>query len=73
MPTAIEAPFAFLQKPVNVVRREAIEPTQLPLGLIPEVLNPIDVLPSLGHEDLAVINAPVVKLRDIQHIIRHTP
>ena len=43
MIAAIEAPFALLQKPVQVVRRDAIVPTQMPLRLVPEVLDPIDV------------------------------
>lgn len=62
MTAAIEAPFALLQKPVEVIRRDAIEPTQMPLCLVPEVLNPIDVMPALWHEDLAVVDASVVKL-----------
>lgn len=70
MVAVIEAPFTLLQKPVEVARRDAIDPPQRPFCLVPNVLNAIDVMPSLGHEDLAVVHAPVVKCRDIQHIIR---
>lgn len=73
VPAAIETPFTFFQKPVEVVRRQAVETTELPLRLVPEVLNPIDMMPSLGHKGLAVIDAPVMKLRDIQHIVRREP
>ena len=62
MIAAIEAPFALLQKPVKVVRRDAIEPTHMPLRLVPEVLDPLDVMPALAHEDLAVVDASVGKL-----------
>lgn len=62
MTAAIEVPFAFFQKPVEVVRRDAIEPIQMPLRLVQEILNPIDVMSALGYEDLAVVNASVVKL-----------
>ncbi len=67
---AIEAPLTFLQKPVKVVRCEAIEPTQMPLGLVPEVLDAVNVMPALRHKGLAMVHTPVMKLRDIQHIIR---
>ncbi len=67
---AIEAPFTPLQKPVEIVRRKAVEATRMPLRLVPEGLNPLDMMSPLGHEDLAVADAPVGKLRDIQHIIR---
>ena len=58
MTIAIEAPFTFLQKPVKIVRRQAVEVTQVPLRLVPEVLNPIDGMPPLSHEGLgsALIN-----------------
>lgn len=63
MTAAIEVPFALFQKPVEVVRRDAIEPIQMPLRLVQEILNPIiDVMSALGYEDLAVVNASVVKL-----------
>lgn len=41
----------------------------MPLGLVPEVLNAVDMMPASRHEDLAVVHPPVVKLRDVQHII----
>ena len=39
MVAAIEAPLTLLQKPVKVIRRQAVEATQMPLGLVPKVLN----------------------------------
>ena len=62
MIAAIGAPFTFLPKPIEILWRESIEPTQLPLGLVPEVLNAIDMMPSLRDEDLTVVHAPMVKL-----------
>lgn len=61
MTAVIEAPFTLLQEPVKVVRCDAIEPPQLSLCLVPEVLHSIDVMPALGYEDLAVIDAPMVE------------
>src|SRR5690349_18471413 len=66
---AIEAPFTLLQKPVEIVWREPLEPPQMPLRLVPEVLNAGDMMPALRHEDLAVVHTSVVKLRDISHIV----
>ncbi len=62
MIAAIEAPLTLLQKPVEMVRCDAIESTQMPLRLVPEILNPIDVMAPFGDEDLAVIDASMVKL-----------
>jgi hypothetical protein len=38
MVAAIEAPFTLFQKTVEMVRRDAIESTSMPLRLVPEVL-----------------------------------
>lgn len=70
MVAAIEAPLTLLQKPVKIIRRQAVEATQMSRGLVPKVLNAIDLMPSLRDEDLTVVHAPMVKLRDIQHIVR---
>lgn len=70
MVAVIKAPFTLLQKPVEVPRRDAIEPPKMPLRLVLKFLNSINVMPSLGHEDLAVVHAPVVTFQDIQHIMR---
>ena len=42
--SSIEAPLALLQKPVKMLRFNTIEPPQMPLGLVPEILNPVDVI-----------------------------
>lgn len=44
MVASIEAPLALLQKPVKVLRLDAIKPPQVTFGLVPEILNPIDVI-----------------------------
>jgi hypothetical protein len=41
---AVEALLALLQEPVKAIRRNAIGPKQMPLGLTPEVFNPIDAM-----------------------------
>ena len=50
MVSAIEAPFAFLQEPVEIVWFDAVVLPHMTLGLAPEVLNPIDVIPIIGEE-----------------------
>lgn len=49
--------------------RDAVEATQGPLRLIPNVLNPIDVVAPLRHKGPAVIDTLVMKLRDSRHIV----
>ena len=41
---SIEAPLALFQKPVKILLLNAIEFAQMPLGLVPEVLDAIDVI-----------------------------
>lgn len=68
---AIEAPFTFVQTPVKIVRCQTVEAAQMPLRLVPEVLNLIDVMPSLGHKNLAVGDAPDGETP--RHPAHHTP
>jgi len=41
---AIESPFALLQEPVKIVLFDAIELPQMPLGLIPKILDSVDMV-----------------------------
>lgn len=69
MAAAVEAPLAFLQKAVKTLFWDAVKAPQMSFGLVPKVLNAVDVVAALADENLAVVHAPVMKLRDIQHII----
>ena len=60
MVASIEAPFTFLQEPVEIVGFDAIKFAQLALGLIPEILNAVDMIFAF-REQLAVVDAPMVK------------
>lgn len=42
--TSVEPPFALLQKQVEALFRDAVEASQMPLRLVPEVLDPIDLV-----------------------------
>jgi hypothetical protein len=53
---------------VNSLFRDAIEAPQMPLRLVPEVLNPVDMV-SLIDEPLRVIDPNVVEIRNVQGII----
>ena len=50
MVTSIEAPFALLQEPVEIVRLDAVVLPHMTLGLVPKVLNPIDVVPVVSEQ-----------------------
>ena len=43
MVAAIEAPFTLLQKPVEIVLFNAVKFAHLPFGLVPEILDAVDV------------------------------
>ncbi len=66
---AIEAPLALLLKPVEAIRREALEPTRIPLGFVPEGLNAVDVIPAFRLKGLAVVYTPAVELGDIKCVV----
>ena len=69
MARSVEAPLAFFQEPVKAAFREAVEASQMPLRLVPKVLNAIDMVTAFRHKSLAVIDALVMELRNIQHIV----
>ena len=48
--SSIEAPFALLQEPVEIVRFDAVVFAHVPLGLVPEILDPVDVVSLVGKE-----------------------
>ena len=50
MVASIEAPFALLEKPMKIVRFDAIESSQMSFGLIPKVFDPVDVISPVEEE-----------------------
>lgn len=43
MTAPVEAPFVLLEKPVEIVRLDAVEAADMALGLVPEILDSGDV------------------------------
>jgi hypothetical protein len=66
---SIEAPFAFLQEPVKILLFDAVKLAHLPLGLVPEILDAVDVILFIG-EQLRMIDAHVMKVGNIERVIR---
>lgn len=66
--TVIEAPFTLFDEQVKVLLGNAVIAPQVPLGLVPEVLNPINVINVLC-EQFRMVNPDVMKLGNIQNII----
>jgi hypothetical protein len=64
----VEAPFALFDEEVKVLTRDAVVPPQAALRLVPEVLDPIDVIALIGKQ-FRVVDPEVVELRYIEHII----
>ncbi len=60
---------AFVQEPGKTTFRDAVDASQVPLRLVPKVLNTIDVVPAFPPEGFAVTDTRVMKLRDIQHVV----
>ena len=65
---AVETPFARLQEQIEALLGDAGEAAQMPLRLVPEILDPIDVSP-LVPKPLRMVDPHMVEGRDIQGII----
>ena len=50
MIASVEAPLTLLLEPVKIVRFDAVVYTNVALGLVPEVLDPVDVVLLVGEE-----------------------
>ena len=65
----VEPPFALFEEEVEVCFGDAVVAAQVPLGLVPEVLNAIDVVVPVFDKMVGVIDPVMVELRDIQNIV----
>ena len=66
---SIEAPFTFLQEPIKTLLLDAVKFPHMPLGLVPEILDPVDVV-LLVSKQFRVVDTLVMKIRYIQSIVR---
>jgi hypothetical protein len=66
--TVVEAPFALFDEEREMVFGDAVIAAQMALGLVPEILDPIDVIMLVSKQD-GVIDPQVLELRDVEHII----
>ena len=64
MIASIEAPFTLLQKPVKISTCYPVKPAHVTLGLVPEVLDPIDVILLIGKQ-LRVVDTHMPKRANI--------
>ena len=68
MVTSIEPPLTFLEEQKKAILWDTVEPSHVPFGLVPEVLDPIDVILPVSKA-LRVIDSNMVEVRDIQDVI----
>jgi hypothetical protein len=68
MVASIEAPFAFLGKPMEIARFDAIESSQMSFGLVPKIFDPVDVI-SLVGEEFGMVDAHVMEFGDVECIV----
>ena len=69
MISSTRAPFTLLQKPVKIIGFDPVKPAHVTLGLVPEILDPIDVITLIG-EQLRVVDTHMLERGNIQRIIR---
>ena len=68
MITTVEAPFAFFEEKKEAFFGDTVEPSEMALGLVPEILDPVDVVVLIG-EQLRVVDAGVMKARHVKRVI----
>ena len=64
----VETPLTLLQIEVEVGGRNTVETAHMTLGLIPEVLDAVDVVLLIG-EQLGVVDAVVLEAGYIEHVV----
>src|SRR5580704_1958908 len=64
----VETPFAFLEVEGELGPWDAIVAAQMALGLVPEVLDAVDVVSPVG-ELLAMVDAHVVEPGHVEHVV----
>jgi len=64
----VEPPLALLQVEVEVLPRDAVVAAQVPFGLVPEVLDTVDV-PLAVAKALLVVDPHMAKLRHVEHVV----
>src|SRR6202012_3626518 len=64
----IETPFAFLEVEGELGSWDAIIAAQMALGLVPEVLDAVDVVSPVG-EKLAMVDARMAELGHVEHVV----
>lgn len=69
MSAAIEAPLTLLQIPVKALLADSVKPAQMPLRLVPEVFDALDVVAAFRDERFTVIHTSVTKLGDLKGVI----
>ena len=57
MIASVESPFTLLQQPVTISIFYPVNPAHVALGLVPEMLNPMDVILLIGKQ-LRVVDTP---------------
>ena len=68
MVASIEAPFALLEKPVEIVGFDPIKSAEMSFGLIPKVFNSVDVILPV-REEPGVVDSHMVKSGDVESIV----
>ncbi len=64
----VEAPFTLFDEQVEVLLGDAVVTSQMPFGLVPEVLDPVDVVGIIGKQ-FRMVYPHVVELGNVQHVI----
>ena len=59
--TSVETPFTLFEEPVKIVLFDAVELAQMSLGLIPKILDAVDMILPPGKQ-LGMVDATMIKL-----------
>jgi len=68
MALSVKAPFTLLEKPVKTIWFDAIKAAQVAFGLVPKILNAIDVIVLIGKQ-FRVVYAKMVKVAYVESVV----
>jgi hypothetical protein len=65
----LKVPATIIEKPIKVLLCDAVVPAHVALGLVPKVLDSIDVIPLLISEERRVVDTAVMEVAHVKGIV----
>ena len=68
MTASVETPFALLEEPVEILGLDPVDSAEVSLGLIPEILDAVDMV-SLVGEEIGAVDPHMLEGSDVESVL----